>query len=309
MPVIAIVNRKGGSGKSTLATSIAVAWAGAGKNVMLGDVDRQQSIRSWLSRRSADDIPINTWVVDQRKVLRPPSGTSHVVLDTPGAMYGLDLAKVVMRVDALVVPVGPSVFDRDASLDFIRELKRLPRVASGQCQVAVVGMRWSRERTQNWLENRQWDIPLVTVFPDSAQYRNFLEQGRTLFDQAPLSRHPDMQYWQPLLDWLEVMSTARVRPLSVAPSSVPKGQEVPGYLRSTPAKEVPLASEFDPQQRLPQLETASVPALLETKPLKIVPVPELVQEHVVSPAGPVASPVTIRPPQVMPSPWWRRLFS
>ena len=48
MPVIAVVNRKGGSGKSTLAAHIAAWCARNGSSVMLGDVDRQQSARSWL---------------------------------------------------------------------------------------------------------------------------------------------------------------------------------------------------------------------------------------------------------------------
>jgi chromosome partitioning protein len=303
MPVIAIVNRKGGSGKSTLATSIAVAWAGSGKNVMLGDVDRQQSVRSWLRRRGAGDIPINTWVVDQRKVLRPPAGTSHVVLDTPGAMYGLDLAKVVMRVDALVVPVGPSVFDRDASLDFIEELRRLPRVASGQCKVAVVGMRWSRERTKSWFENRQWDIPLVTVFPDSAEYRHFLDQGRTLFDQAPLTGHPDMQYWQPLLDWLEAMGTAGVRPASPAMSQLP---EVPAYLRMVSSNEVPAVPSLDASQHLSRIEIAGASKTREIQPLERSPVPETVREQVSSAVTETASPEEQKPDSgLRPSRWWR----
>jgi cellulose biosynthesis protein BcsQ len=303
MSVIAIVNRKGGSGKSTLATSIAVAWAASGKSVMLGDVDRQQSVRSWLRRRGPGDIPINTWVVDQRKVLRPPAGTSHVVLDTPGAMYGLDLAKVVMRVDALVVPVGPSVFDRDASLDFIEELKRLPRVASGQCKVAVVGMRWSGERTKRWFENRQWDIPLVTVFPDSAEYRNFLDQGRTLFDQAPLTRHPDMQYWQPLLDWLEAMSTARVRPAS---PTLPQSPEVPAYLRMASGNEVPAVPYLEPRQSLSRLEIDGAPKTREIQALERSPVPEPVQEEGSSAATETANPVEQKPSSgLRPSRWWR----
>jgi chromosome partitioning protein len=53
MPVIAVVNRKGGSGKSTLSTNIAAWCAHNGWQVMLGDVDRQRSMQSWLSRRPA----------------------------------------------------------------------------------------------------------------------------------------------------------------------------------------------------------------------------------------------------------------
>ena len=56
MPVVAVVNRKGGSGKSTIATHIAAWCANAGLSVMLGDVDRQQSTRTWLRRAKATDV-------------------------------------------------------------------------------------------------------------------------------------------------------------------------------------------------------------------------------------------------------------
>ena len=49
MPVIVVANPKGGVGKSTLATNLAGAHRAArGHAVMLGDVDRQQSSRTWL---------------------------------------------------------------------------------------------------------------------------------------------------------------------------------------------------------------------------------------------------------------------
>ncbi|HPW84397.1 MAG TPA: ParA family protein [Rhodoferax sp.] len=64
MPVIAVVNRKGGSGKSTLATHLAAWLAAQGMAVMLGDVDRQQSTRAWLRRRSPTLPAIVPWAMD-----------------------------------------------------------------------------------------------------------------------------------------------------------------------------------------------------------------------------------------------------
>ena len=49
MPVIVVANPKGGVGKSTLSTNLAGWLARQGHAVMLGDVDRQQSARTWLS--------------------------------------------------------------------------------------------------------------------------------------------------------------------------------------------------------------------------------------------------------------------
>lgn len=204
MPVIAIVNRKGGSGKSTLSTNIAGWCAGNGWRVMLGDVDRQQSIRSWLSRRSQSAAPITTWALDNGKVFRAPPGTTHVVLDTPGALYDHELAKLIVWVDAVIVPIGPSVFDQDASAAFLAEVQRLPKVRSGRCKVAAIGMRWPRERMEEWSQGiSHQDIPLLTVIPDAPEYRHLLETGSSLFDDLDATRSADHVHWLPLIQWLD----------------------------------------------------------------------------------------------------------
>ena len=99
MPVIAVVNRKGGSGKSTLATHVAAWCAVTGRSAMLGDTDSQGSSSGWLKRRGASPDArgreILGWSADPRRVMRPPAGVTHVVLDTPGGLRGLDLAKIV----------------------------------------------------------------------------------------------------------------------------------------------------------------------------------------------------------------------
>ena len=145
MPVIAIVNRKGGSGKSTLAAHLAAYYASSGVAVMLGDVDRQQSTQSWLRLRGMQPlrrgVPIVGWAVDPKRVLRPPAGVSLVVLDTPGGLHGFDLARVVAFADVILMPVCNSAFDRESAADCHAELMALPRVASGRCKVAAVGMR------------------------------------------------------------------------------------------------------------------------------------------------------------------------
>lgn len=204
MPVVAILNGKGGSGKSTLSTNIAAWCASAGHQVMLGDVDRQQSVRSWLRRRSPTASHVTTWALDNGKVFRAPPGTTHVVLDTPGALYDHELAKLIVWVDAVVVPVGPSIFDQDASLRFLNELLALPKVRSGRCQVAVVGMRWPMDRIEEWKDRRStWPLQLLTAIPDSAHYRCYLETGSSLFDEPHMAPEKEQEYWRPLTQWLE----------------------------------------------------------------------------------------------------------
>jgi chromosome partitioning protein len=209
MPVVAVVNRKGGSGKSTLATHLAAHCAHAGIPVMLGDVDRQQSTQAWLRLRSKQDVshktPIVGWTVDARSVLRSPPGVSHVILDTPGGLRGFDLARVAMFADAVLMPVCNSVFDRESAADCYAELMTLPRISSGKCKVAAIGMRLDArtkadEVLREWAEKHK--IPFIGVLRETQGYVRCVEQGLTLFDLPPSKVEADLVQWQPILQWL-----------------------------------------------------------------------------------------------------------
>lgn len=209
MSVIAVVNRKGGSGKSTLATHIAAYCALRGAAVALGDIDRQQSTRAWLRQRKArlagDAARIVAWHVDPRSFVRPPGNIDHVVMDTPGGLTGLDLARVVMYADAVVVPVGTSIFDRESAAACLAELRTLPRVASGRCRVAAIGMRVD-SRTEAgelllaWSDEHK--VPIVAVLPQSTTYVRCVDKGLTLFDLPLEEMEADLAHWKPLLQWL-----------------------------------------------------------------------------------------------------------
>ena len=205
MPVIAVVNRKGGSGKSTLAAHIAAWCARNGSSVMLGDVDRQQSARSWLKRRDADLPAIAPWAVDQKNMLRVPTGITHVVLDTPGGMHGFELARVVMFADAIVMPVCNSMFDRESAAQCHADLMALPRVASGRCRLATVGMRIDG-RTSAAKVLEEWSeglgMPFLGVLRETQLYVRSLERGMTMFDLPASAAAPDLAQWQPILNWL-----------------------------------------------------------------------------------------------------------
>lgn len=209
MPVVAVVNRKGGSGKSTLAAHLAAYGANNGASVAVVDVDRQQSMRAWLRERNArstDQRPaIVGSAVESTSFVRPPAGTDLVVVDTPGGLTGLELARVVMYADAILMPVCNSLFDRESASDCLVELRRLPRVASGRCRLAVIGMRVEPGSDghlvlQRWANERQ--LALSAALRESATYIRCAEQGLTLFDLPPAVVRPEMAEWQPLLDWL-----------------------------------------------------------------------------------------------------------
>lgn len=221
MSVIAVVNRKGGSGKSTLATHIAAYCALRGAAVALGDIDRQQSTRSWLRERKAryaeagETMHILGWHVEARTFVRPPANVDHVVMDTPGGLTGLDLARVVMYADAIVVPVGLSIFDRDSAAACLAELRTLPRVASGRCRIAAIGMRVetrpdAADILLAWSEEQR--LQLVAVLPQSHAYVRCIDKGLTLFDMPLNEIEAELAHWKPLLQWLRPL----VRPAANA---------------------------------------------------------------------------------------------
>ena len=211
MPVIAVVNRKGGSGKSTLATHLAAWLAAQGMAVMLGDVDRQQSTRAWLRRRSPTLPAIVPWAMDEKNILKAPPGVTHVVLDSPGGMRGFELAKVVMSADAIIIPVCNSMFDRESASACVAELMALPRVASGRCRIGLVGMRIdARTRAAEVL--REWakalHVPFLGVPRENQLYVRSLENGQTVFDLPVSVNGADLQQWAPILEWLQVFARA-----------------------------------------------------------------------------------------------------
>ena len=224
MPVIAVVNRKGGSGKSTLAAHIAAWCALQGSSVMLGDVDRQQSARTWLKRRDAALPAIAPWAVDQKNMLRVPTGITHVVLDTPGGMHGFELARVVMFADAIIMPVCNSMFDRESAAACHAELMSLPRVASGRCKLVTIGMRIDA-RTNAAQTLRDWSerlgVPYLGALRETQLYVRSLERGMTIFDLSAHAAATDLQQWEPILDWLKPL----LYPLQAANDAAPGNPE------------------------------------------------------------------------------------
>lgn len=205
MPVIVIANPKGGVGKSTLATNIAGALAAAGHAVMLGDADRQQSSRQWLALRPPPPVtPIRGWEIESDTVVRPPKGTTHIVLDTPAGLHGKRLEAVLKIADRVIVPLQASLFDIQATHPFVQELVAHPR--AGQFRAGLVAMR-VREHTIAQEQLRSWlatlPLPMLAALRDTQNYVHAAARGLTLFD-LPRSRvERDLEQWVPLRQWVQ----------------------------------------------------------------------------------------------------------
>jgi chromosome partitioning protein len=183
MPVVVIANPKGGVGKSTLATNVAGYFASQGHAVMLGDADRQQSSRLWLGLRPPAARPVATWEVNAGLIVKPPRGTTHVVLDTPAGLHGRRFNDVIKLADKVVVPLQPSVFDIFATRAFLDQLAEHRH--AGKLQVGIVGMR----------------VDSRTIAAD--KLREFVDGlGLTLFDVVPSRVEKDLAQWQGICNWL-----------------------------------------------------------------------------------------------------------
>lgn len=206
MKVIVVANPKGGAGKSTLSTNIAGYFASQGHNVMLGDADTQQSSKLWLQQRP-DVLPkISTWEYEADLVLtaKPPQGTTHVVIDTPGGINGWRLKEVILRADKVIVPVMPSLFDMQATQNFLIQLvsitKGLPT------DVRVIGNRVdsrtiSASNLRKFVESL--DVQVLSYLRDTQYYLHMAAHGLSLFDLTPSKVAKDLEQWRPICEWLD----------------------------------------------------------------------------------------------------------
>jgi chromosome partitioning protein len=174
---------------------------------MLGDVDRQQSSRIWLGLRPATRPPIQPWEVTHDEIVRPPKGTTHVVLDTPAGLHGKRLDEVMKLADKVLVPLQPSIFDIHATHDFIRQLAAHKR--GDRVQIGIVGMRM-REGTISADQLRHFlatlEVPVIGFVRDTQNYVQLAARGLTLWDAAPSRVERDLEQWQPITAWLDTRS-------------------------------------------------------------------------------------------------------
>lgn len=207
MPIVAVVNPKGGVGKSTLATNIAGYWASLGHDVMLGDVDEQQSSRMWLGLRPEGARPIQAWEVQRDFIVRPSRGAEYVVLDTPAGLGGLRMREVARLADGIIVPLQPGVMDMRATRTFLTRLNEW--VGRRPVQLGLVGMRVDERslaagQFQSFTDDV--DVPVIGVLRSTQNYVQLAARGLTVFDVAPSRVRRDLAQWETLSRWLDALA-------------------------------------------------------------------------------------------------------
>ncbi len=200
-----IANPKGGSGKSMLATNLAGLLARQGHQVMLGDIDRQQSSRQWLKLRPAVLPRIASWRLEADKPARPPAGTTHAVLDSPAGLHGAKLTQALDAVERVIVPLQPSLFDILATRQFLETLATEKKMRGQRNRLAVVGMRVdARTRAAAELERflANLGLPVLAFLRDTQNYVQAAAHGMTIFDLSLSRSAQDRAQWQPIVEWL-----------------------------------------------------------------------------------------------------------
>lgn len=204
MGVTVVANPKGGVGKSTIATNLAGYLARQGLAVALGDVDRQQSARLWLSLRPASLPPIQLWEAAPDDVVKLPKSAQAGVLDTPAGLSGKRLDAVMKRADRVLVPLQPSLFDIYATRDFLAEV--MARRKHAQVPVAVVANR-VREHTLSADQLRHFlaevGVTVAGELRDTQNYVQLAAHGLSLWDVAAGRVTRDLAQWDPVLAWLK----------------------------------------------------------------------------------------------------------
>ena len=125
METVAVVSQKGGAGKTTLVLHLAVAWAAAGQNTAVIDLDPQASATKWADRRKVE-MPVvlsahASRLQHEMQRVRETGGNT-LVLDTAPHLDSAALA-AAKAANLVLVPCRSAILDLEAvsnTLDLVR---------------------------------------------------------------------------------------------------------------------------------------------------------------------------------------------
>lgn len=202
-----VASSKGGCGKTTLVTQLATHWVQSGKQTAVIDADRQHSSLRWVGRRP-ENVPSVTAIEGSRRAFdRLPGDVQRVIVDTPAGADESDLEPYLEKADVILVPVLPSHFDLDATLDFLTKLRSISRVKRGKLPVGLVGNRlkpWTNASQSAIAElGERAPFPVVAELRDSQAYVLLTALGKGIFDYHSENVRGHQDDWAKLLRWIK----------------------------------------------------------------------------------------------------------
>lgn len=125
MKIFSVISQKGGSGKTTLSLNIAIAASKAGQEVILIDLDPQQSAARWARLRKLEapvimsgHAPNLAHLIDKARA----AGANLVIIDTAPKSESASLVAAKLA-DLIIIPCQPSSLDLDAVADTVNIAK------------------------------------------------------------------------------------------------------------------------------------------------------------------------------------------
>ncbi len=228
MQRIVVLNPKGGSGKTTIAVNLASYFASRQQRPVLMDFDPQGSSLRWVKKRQPAQAPVHAVAAFERDPrmtrsfqLRPPDGTTHVIVDTPAALEPQEMPDITRTADKILVPVLPSDIDIHACSGCIRDLLLVAKIRRDENRLGVIANRVRRNTLtyQSLIRFLQTlGVPIVATIRDSQNYVRAAELGLGVHEMKSYVVRDDVEQWEPLIAWLAQPSAIRT---SVSPGSTP----------------------------------------------------------------------------------------
>ena len=189
MKTVTIAMQKGGVGKSTLTRSLAVAASKVGHNVLVLDMDAQQSISQWSERRD-EQLPVVKFSseIELPKMLERAkrAGCDLVIIDTPPARSTAAPA-AIEEADLVIVPCTPDI-------EAYEQLPRTARVArtTGKPAAVVLTMVHPNSQREEKIARKVFaaiGIPMAeAIFHRFKVHRDASREGSTAQEIEPDSK-------------------------------------------------------------------------------------------------------------------------
>lgn len=182
MLVIGVISQKGGVGKSTIARMLAREYALAGWDVLIADMDIQQSTSfDWYTRRLESHLEPEFSVqkfsaVD--KALKQGEKYDLVIFD--GSPHATRQTQQIAQASQLVVlPAGNSKDDLNPQIRLAHELSDVLPVDRIVFVLSRVGSDAETEGAKSWIKQAGY-VVLEGSLPEKTAYRLAMDAGRAL---------------------------------------------------------------------------------------------------------------------------------
>jgi chromosome partitioning protein len=184
MPLtISFVSQKGGVGKSALARALAVVLRQAGMNVLVADLDAQQStVLHWAKLRESHGIKpaiaVRAFKTADDAIIAGDAA-DVLIIDAP-ARTSVGTLELAQQSDLVVQPSGCGLDDLRPSVLLFHELVA---AGVGRDRLVIALCRTAGEpeegAARRYLQKAKYEV-LTPTLPERLTYREFLSRGQAL---------------------------------------------------------------------------------------------------------------------------------